>query len=133
MIVDAEYTNRKNNSLKRLIKGASFDQPETYIADIDYTSGRKLNRTLIERLATCEYIQRTATSSLRALRAAARPIGMEAYKQRFKTKYIRLPDLLLDLEIAWTENNYRKVLTKYANPRLLILDEWLLLKPTETE
>ena len=24
MIVDAEYTNRKNNSLKRLIKGASF-------------------------------------------------------------------------------------------------------------
>lgn len=58
---------------------------------------------------------------------------MEACKQRFKTKYIRLPDLLLDLEIARTENNYRKVLTKYANPRLLILDEWLLLKPTETE
>jgi DNA replication protein DnaC len=25
------------------------------------------------------------------------------------------------------------VLKKYANPRLLILDEWLLLKPTETE
>ena len=60
-------------------------------------------------------------------------LGMEACKQRFKAKYIRLPDLLLDLEIARTENNYRKVLTKYANPRLLILDEWLLLKPTETE
>ena len=60
-------------------------------------------------------------------------LGMEACKQRFKTKYIRLPDLLLDLEISRSENNYRKVLAKYANPVLLIIDEWLLLKPTETE
>jgi hypothetical protein len=56
MLVDAEYTTRKNNSLKRLMKGAGFDQPDAHIAAIDYTSGRKLNRTLIERLATCEWI-----------------------------------------------------------------------------
>ena len=51
LLVDIEYNNRKSNSLKRLIKGAGFDQPEAYIADINYTSGRKLNRNLIERLA----------------------------------------------------------------------------------
>ena len=28
---------------------------------------------------------------------------------------------------------YKKVLSKYANPKLLILDEWLLLKPTEEQ
>ena len=56
LIVDIEYNNRKNNSLKRLIKGAELDQPDAYIGDINYTSGRKLNRELIERLATCEYI-----------------------------------------------------------------------------
>lgn len=56
MLVDAEYTNRKNNSLKRLIKNASFDQPDAHISAIDYTSGRKLNRAMIERLVTCEYI-----------------------------------------------------------------------------
>jgi ISAfe4, transposase (fragment) len=56
LLVDIEYNNRKSNSLKRLIKSAGFDQPEAYIADINYTSGRKLNRSLIERLATCEYI-----------------------------------------------------------------------------
>lgn len=60
-------------------------------------------------------------------------LGMEACKQRFKTKYVRLPDLLLELEMARAENKYKKVLAKYANPVLLILDEWLLLKPTETE
>ena len=56
MLVDIEYSNRKSNSLKRLIRNAGFDQPDAYIGDINYTSGRKLNRSLIERLATCEYI-----------------------------------------------------------------------------
>ena len=59
--------------------------------------------------------------------------GMEACKQYYNTKYIRLPDLLFDLEIARSEGNYKKVMTKYANPIVLILDEWLLLKPSETE
>lgn len=56
MLVDIEYSNRKSNSLKRLIRNAGFNQPDAYIGDINYTSGRKLNRSLIERLATCEYI-----------------------------------------------------------------------------
>ena len=56
MMVDIEYNSRKNNRLKRLIKGAEFDQPGASIMDIDYSSGRRINKTLISRLATCEYI-----------------------------------------------------------------------------
>ena len=56
MLVDIEYSNRKNNRQKRLIRNAGFDQPEANIMDINYTSGRKLNKDLINRLATCEYI-----------------------------------------------------------------------------
>lgn len=138
MLVDIEYTNRKNNRLKRLIKKAEFDQPEASILDINYTSGRKLNKELINRLATGEYISEHrnlfitgATGCGKTYLACA--FGMEACKQYFNTKYVRLPDLLIDLEIARTDGNYRKVMAKYANPLVLILDEWLLLKPTETE
>lgn len=99
MLVDIEYSHRKSNSLKRLIRNAGFDQPEAYIGDINYTSGRKLNRALIERLATCEYITEHrnlfitgATGSGKTYLACA--FGMEACKQRYKTKYVRLPDLL---------------------------------------
>lgn len=56
MLVDVEYSNRKNNRLKRLIRQAEFEQPDASIAAIDYQSGRKLNKALISRLATCEYI-----------------------------------------------------------------------------
>ena len=59
--------------------------------------------------------------------------GMEACKQYFNTKYVRLPDLLIDLGISRLEGNYKKVMAKYANPVVLILNEWLLLKPLETE
>ena len=56
MLVDIEYSNRKNNRQKQLIRNAGFDQPEANIMDINYTSGRKLNKDLINRLATCEYV-----------------------------------------------------------------------------
>ena len=53
MLVDVEYTTRKNNRLKRLIRQAELEQPDASIAAIDYQSGRKLSKSLINRLATC--------------------------------------------------------------------------------
>lgn len=138
MLVDIEYTSRKNNRLRRLIRQAELDQQDASIMDINYTSGRKLNKSLLQRLATCEYITEHrnifitgATGSGKTYLACA--FGMEACKQYYSVKYIRLPDLLFDLEMARTEGSYKKVMTKYTNPVLLILDEWLLLKLSESE
>ena len=138
MLVDIEYTSRKNNRLKRLIRNAGFEQPEATISAIDYASGRKLNKNLINQLATCDYITdyrnifiTGATGSGKTYMACA--FGMEACKQYYSVKYIRLPDLLIELQDARQNGNYTNVLKKYTNPVLLILDEWLLLKLTETE
>ena len=138
LLVDTEYSNRKSNRLRRLIKNAEFDQPSASVADIDYTSGRKLNKDLIKRLASCDYIAdyrnifiTGATGSGKSYMACA--FGMEACKHYYTTKYVRLPDLLIDLKAARTNGTYRKTLAKYANPILLILDEWLLLKPSQDE
>lgn len=44
MMVDIEYTRRKNNRLSRLIKIAEFEQPDASIIGINYSSGRKTTR-----------------------------------------------------------------------------------------
>ena len=105
MLVDIEYTSRKNNRLKRLIRNAGFEQPEATISAIDYASGRKLNKNLINKLATCDYITdyrnifiTGATGSGKTYMACA--FGMEACKQYYSVKYIRLPDLLIELQDA---------------------------------
>ena len=138
MLVDVEYTSRKNNRLKKLIKTAELEQPDACIAGIDYKSGRKLNKSLISRLASCEYIAENrnvfitgATGSGKTYMACA--FGLEACKQYFSVKYVRLPDLLVDLQAAREEGNFASVLKKYTKPTLLILDEWLLIRLNETE
>lgn len=142
MLVDIEYTSRKNNRLKRLIRKAEFEQPDASVAAIDYRSGRKLNKALIERMANCEYITEYrnifitgATGSGKTYMACymACAFGMEACKQYYTVLYVRLPDLLLDLQAARDNGDFPAVLKKYTKPVLLIIDEWLLLKLTDPE
>lgn len=59
--------------------------------------------------------------------------SMEACKQYYTVKYVCLPDLLLNSDAARNEGIFTKVLSKYTNPLLLIIDEWLLLKLKESE
>ena len=137
-LTNGEQVPWENTSLNKDFYFNTMTKDEIDIMDVNYTSGRKLNKNLINRLATCEYISEHrnlfitgATGCGKTYMACA--FGMEACKRYFTTRYVRLPDLLIDLEIARAEGNYRKVMAKYANPLVLILDEWLLLKPTEVE
>lgn len=45
ILVDVEYSSRKNNRLRRMIKNAELEQVDACVMDIDYTSGRKLNKS----------------------------------------------------------------------------------------
>ena len=138
MLVDAEYTTRKNNRYKRLIKKAELEQPDASIAGIDYHSGRKLNRDLINRLATCDYISdyrnifiTGATGSGKTYLACA--FGLAACKRYYSTKFVRMPDMLLELQSAREDGTFVKALAKYTKPVLLIIDEWLLIKLNDQE
>lgn len=138
MLVDVLYTSRQNNRIVRLIKEADFEQSNASIADINYEAGRKLNKSLIKRLAGGEYIAEHrnifitgAAGSGKTFLATA--FGIEACRQHCTTKFVRMNDLYIEADIAKEEHTYDKLLNKYAKPRLLIIDEWLLVKPNEFE
>ena len=57
LLVDAEWSARKTNRLKRLIRNANYDIPGACVEDIEYHPDRKLDKAMITRLGTCQYIE----------------------------------------------------------------------------
>ena len=138
LLVDHEWTTRKNNHLNRLIKTATFAEPNACVEDIEYHADRNLDKAQIARLASCDYITERrnvmllgATGSGKTYLACA--LGMAAVRKFLTVKYVRLPELLTELAIARSNGTYRKVIQQYKKPSLLILDEWLLYPLKETE
>lgn len=138
LMVDQEWCARKNNLLKRLVKQAAFAEPAACIEDIEYLPDRNLDKNQIARLSTCIYIQEHhnvillgATGSGKTYLACA--LGMAAVRNYFSVKYIRLPELLVELSIARGSGTIRKLMAQYKKYALLIIDEWLLYPLKESE
>lgn len=138
ILTDIEWTSRKNHRLKKLIRDAQFDQPQAHIADINYTAQRQLDPALISSLAACTYIEEKhniiilgATGSGKSYLSCA--FGIEACKQFYSVKYVRLPDLLTDFAIARDEGTIKKLLQQYQKVNLLICDDWMLVALRESE
>lgn len=138
LLVDSEWVTRKNNRLKKLIKDANYAINDSCIENIEYHNDRNLDKTQITRLSTCNYIQEChniiilgATGSGKTYLSNA--FGMAASRNFYTVKYVRIPDLLTELAIARGDGTYRKLITKFKQVRLLILDEWLLFPPKENE
>jgi DNA replication protein DnaC len=138
LIVDAEWIARKNNRMMRLIRNASYDIPSACIEDIEYHADRKLNKDMITRLATCNYIENRSNIIIMGATGngktyLANAFGMAASRNFYTVKYIRLPELLGELAIARGEGRYLKIIKQFKQVRLLILDEWLLFPLSTTD
>ena len=96
------------------------------------------NRVRLKKIVTNEYINRHenliifgATGSGKSYIACA--LGVEACNATLKVMYVRLPDLLAELDLATVQENYRKRINQYIKCNLLILDEWLLIGTNNAE
>jgi len=125
LLVDAEWTTRKSNHLDRIIKKAGYAIPGACVEDIEYLPERKLDKTQILRLASCSYIQEShnvillgATGAGKTYLACA--LGMAASRNFYPVRYIRLPDLLVEIAIARGDGTYREFMKKLKKVKLLI-------------
>ena len=138
MLVDAEWSTRKSNRLAGLIKKAGYADTQASIENISYMAERHLDREQILRLASCSYIQDAhnviilgATGAGKTFLACA--LGVAANRSFYSVRYIRLPDLLVEIAVARREGTYREYMKHLKKVKLLILDEWLLYPLKEAE
>jgi DNA replication protein DnaC len=138
LIIDTEWSRRKNNKLTGLIRKSEFSLNDACIENIEYHVDRKLDKSQITRLSTCNYIQEKHNIIILGASGAGKTyiscaFGIAACRNFFTVKYLRLPDLLNELAVARGEGIYQKVMKQYKSVSLLILDEWLLLTLTNSE
>jgi len=138
LIVDRQWTDRKNAYIARLTKGATFKLPGASVENIEYYPDRRLNKDEILLFATGKYIENKNNIIIMGASGAGKSymgcaFGIAACRHMIKTKYIRLPELLEDLHIARGEGTFKKTLSAYQKYKLLILDEWMLNPLTELQ
>ena len=137
-IVDYLYQEKYNSRIQRLIKLSKFRLPKAEVNDI-YYNGRGIDRNAVQELSAAQFVRRNTnvifqgfTGSGKTFLACA--IGRQACKQQIRTRYVRLPDLLVEYDEAMlVPKGGSKLLKKYSNYGLLIVDEWLLEDLSEDE
>lgn len=104
---------------------------EASVSEIRIYPDREIDKSLTLKLAECNYIDEHlnvivvgATDAGKTYYISA--LGNAASKNAKNVKYVRLPDLLYELDQARNKESYSKKLKYYARADLLIMDEWLL-------
>jgi DNA replication protein DnaC len=136
IMVEKEWLSRKNSRIKRLLHNASLGI-NACIEDIDYSENRKIDKKTIQTLSTCSFIEQKLniiisgkTGTGKSFLASA--FGNNACRHGYKVKYFRIPELLLEIQEAKTDNKYSRFMSQLQNIKLLILDD-VGLKPYTLE
>ena len=132
MIVDAEWDARRINRRTRLLRQAGFSGPEANIADVRYDADRKLDRTKLIELSNCTWIRGHRNVVITGASGAGKSwiacaLGVAACNAFFSVRYVRLPEMLDELNVSKNED-WLKAKKRYTKCDLLILDDWLLEK-----
>ena len=138
MLVDAEWSARKSNRLTGLIKKAGYADTQASVENIEYIAERHLDREQILRLASCSYIQEAQNVIILGATGAGKTflacsLGVAANRNFYAARYLRLPDLLVEIAVARRDGTYREYMKQLKKVKLLILDEWLLYPLKEAE
>jgi DNA replication protein DnaC len=135
LLVDREASDRENRRLKTRLKKARLRQ-NACIEDIDFRHPRGLNKSLITKLFSCDWIKdgnnlliAGPTGTGKTFLACA--LAQKACRDGYTVQYIRIPRILQELHIAKGDGRYGKLLKDFAKTKLLLFDDWGLTKMTD--
>lgn len=129
IMIDHEDSVRKSNKMNRLLKQAKFTVKAS-IEEIQYDVDRKLDKELLMKLSTGDYILNGRNIIFKGVSGAgktwlATAFGVQACRQYHTVRYVRLPNLLEEFKIAkhQADGSYTKLMKKLIKVDLLVLDE----------
>lgn len=138
LLVDREYDSRINHTIDKNIRNAKLYDSNACLEAINYRPERQIDKDLIKELATNHYLDDGLNIIIIGASGCGKTwlsnaFGVNACRAKKRVKYMRLPELLSDFELAKIQGTYRKLLKQLGRYDLLILDEFLLTSVNESE
>ena len=131
LLLDREQAVRETNRMKSRLRKAKLRQQGS-VEDIDFKHPRGLDKSLILRLADCQWIKNHnnimitgPTGTGKSYLACA--FAQKACREGFSALYLRTAKLFEDMSLAKGDGRYLKLLTSFAKTDLLILDDYGLV------
>lgn len=138
LLVDAEWMDRQNKRLTRLLRDAKLRIAGACLEDIEYAKERKLERALMRQLATGRWIEAHqnvvitgATGVGKSYIACA--LAQQACRLGHRVLYRRAPRLFDELTLARADGTYAKLLARFARAEVFVLDDWGLAPAQDME
>lgn len=137
LLLDREISDRASRSLAARLSRAKLHQSAS-IEEIDYRASRGLDQTQLLHLASCDYIRNHLniiitgpTGTGKSYVACA--LAHKACLEGFRARYHRLPRLMEELSLARADGRYLKLLHQLSKLDVLILDDWGLMRLSQTQ
>jgi DNA replication protein DnaC len=138
LLVDAEWSDRQNKRLARLLREAKLRISGACIEDIDYAKERKLDKAIVRQLAGGRWIEAHhnvvltgATGVGKTYLACA--LAQQACRLGYRVLYRRAPRLFDELTLARADGTYARLLARFARMDVLVLDDWGLVPVRDIE
>jgi len=132
ILLDREQAVRETRRMMTRLRKAKLRQQGS-VEDIDFRHPRGLDKSLVVRLADCQWIRKHnnliitgPTGVGKSYLACA--FAEKACREGFSALYLRTTKLFEDLSLAKGDGRYLKLLTSYAKTDLLVLDDYGLLE-----
>jgi DNA replication protein DnaC len=135
MLLEAEGEHRQKRRLTTRIKRAGVRQ-NARIEELDYRAMRKLDRSLLDSLASCRWLKEKRNLILIGPTGIGKTflssaLTLRACEEGFAARYFRATRLLHDLEIGRADGTHKNKLASLARIDLVVLDDWLVAPPSD--
>ncbi len=138
LLVEAEWTDRQNKRLDRLLRAAKLRITGACIEDVDYAHERKLDKSLVRQLATGRWIAARQNVVITGPTGVGKTylacaLAQQACRQGHRVLYRRAPRIFDELALARADGSYARLLARLAKIDVLVLDDWGLAPVKDVE